>query len=70
MGGGVLGVRTPPFGGPLNFIKRGKNVARENTKKRRDLVLNSYSDPPPLSEIIVYLLMRVVLSVRNFLWHS
>ena len=29
-GGGVLGVKTPPFGGPPYFIKRGKNVAREH----------------------------------------
>ena len=29
-GGGVLGVRTPPFGGPPNFIKREKTL-RENT---------------------------------------
>ena len=30
-GGGVLGVRTapPPFGGPLNFIKRGKKTSQK-----------------------------------------
>ena len=53
-GGGVLGVRTtppPPFGGPPNFIKRGK-MARACARKLHVLVLNSYPDPPPLSEIL------------------
>ena len=36
----------PPFGGPLNFIKRGK-TSGACARKRRDLVLNSYPDPPP-----------------------
>ena len=52
-GGGVLGVRTPPpppFGGPPNFIKKGK-MARACARKLRILVLNSYPDPP-LSEIL------------------
>ena len=50
-GGGVLGVRTippPPFGGPPNFIKRDK-MARVTP---RFSILNSYPDPPPLSEIL------------------
>ena len=43
---GGLGVRTPlppPFGGPPNFIKRGK-TSRVCRRKRHILVLNSY--PP------------------------
>ena len=48
--GGVLGVRTPPFGGPPNFIKREK-TSRACARKGRILVLNSYLDPP-LSEIL------------------
>ena len=42
---------SPPFGGPPNFIKRGK-TSHVCTRKRRILVLNSYPDPPPLSEIL------------------
>ena len=34
------------FGGPPNFIKRGKTLCA-CARKRRVLVLNSYPDPPP-----------------------
>ena len=53
-GGGSSGSGTPPpFGGPLNIIKREKTL-RMCARKSRVLVLNSYPDPPPppLSEIL------------------
>ena len=34
----------PPFGGPQNFIKRGK---KRLARKRHILVLNSYPNSPP-----------------------
>ena len=34
-GAGVLGVRTPTFGRPPNFIKREKNVAHVHSKTPR-----------------------------------
>ena len=45
-GGGSWGSGLPPFGGPPNFIKRGK-MAHVCTRKLRVLVINSYPDPPP-----------------------
>ena len=45
-GGGSWGSGPPPFGGHLNFIKRGK-TSRVCARKGRDLVLDSYPDPPP-----------------------
>ena len=50
-GGGSWGSGPPPFGGHLNFIKRGK-TSRVCARKGRDLVLDSYPDPPPLSQIL------------------
>ena len=49
-GGGSWGSGPPPFGGHLNFIKRGKTSCA-CARKGRDLVLNSYPDPP-LSQIL------------------
>ena len=37
---------TPPFGGPPDFIKRVK-TSTVCVRKRRNLVVNSYPDPPP-----------------------
>ena len=42
-GGGVLGGQDPPFGGPPNFKKREKNIAR----MRHVLKVKSYPVPPP-----------------------
>ena len=49
-GGEVLGVRTLPFGGPPNFIKRGEMFC-VCARMAHVLVLNSYADPH-LSEIL------------------
>ena len=52
-GGGSWGSGPPPppFGGPLNFIKREK-MLRTCARKHRILVLNSYVDPPFLKSCI------------------
>ena len=59
---------TPPFGGPLNFIKRGKKTSRASAQKCHNLVLNSYPDPP-LSENLYPPLISIVVSVLEIWTH-
>ena len=40
------------FGGPPNFIKRGKKTSRACSRIHPVLVVNSYRPPPTLSEIL------------------
>ena len=46
-GGGVLGVRIPPFWSTPKLHKKGKKTLHACVRLHRVLVLNSYPDPPP-----------------------
>ena len=51
-GGGILSVRTPHFWGTLKLHKDGKKTLHACRRIHHVLVVNSYPDHAPLSEIL------------------